>query len=56
VDAHGGWIRVENEVGKGKTFVFSLPFESPRQDAITAWGECKKGGSYVVRENLGGRR
>ena len=36
VDAHGGWIRVESEEGIGTTFVFSLPFEPARQDAINA--------------------
>jgi signal transduction histidine kinase len=35
-DAHGDWIRVETQEGKGTMFVFSLLFEPPRQDAINA--------------------
>src|SRR5581483_5617248 len=35
VDAHGGWIKVDSEEGKGTTVVFSLPFEPPRQSSMT---------------------
>ncbi len=30
VEAHGGWIDVESEIGRGSTFRFSVPYAAPR--------------------------
>ncbi len=31
VEAHGGWVRVESELGKGATFRVTVPFAPPRR-------------------------
>lgn len=36
VDAHGGWIKVESQEGRGTTFVFGLPIEPPGQEAVSS--------------------
>ena len=39
VNAHGGDIRVESELGRGATFIFSLPVAVPPADARGATDE-----------------
>lgn len=38
IDAHGGWIKVDSEEGKGTTFCFGLPFQPPQPEFTSGSG------------------